>query len=93
VSGRHLQLFILPQDEAAGTRLGISVGRRSGSAVTRNRLRRRVREIFRRQRPAVSGGLRLVVNVKPSAAQTSFSEFARDYLSALERGLSRLRPR
>jgi len=89
VSGRHLQLFLLPRAGAGSSRLGISVGKRLGGAVLRNRLRRRVREIFRRHRPPGAPGIQLVVNVKPSAAGSSFSELSRDYLSALERGLSR----
>jgi ribonuclease P protein component len=92
VSGRHLQLFLLPGD-AGRRRLGVSVGKRSGGAVTRNLLRRRVREIFRRNRPGLPEGFRVVVNVKPSAASTSFAELARDYLSALQRGLSHARGR
>ena len=67
------------------------MGKRSGGAVTRNRLRRRVREIFRRQRQAYPAGLRIVVNVSRSAAAASFSEFAEDYASALRRALSRLK--
>jgi ribonuclease P protein component len=93
VSGRHLQLFLLPPGEAGSSRLGISVAKKSGGAVRRNRLRRRVREIFRRHRRACPAGLRIVVNIKPSAGAASFSELSDDYLSALERGLSRLRSR
>jgi len=91
VSGRHLLLFLLPRGDAEGGRLGISVGKRSGGAVVRNRLRRRLREIFRRHRP--DADVRIVVNVRPSAADASFPELAGDYLSTLERGLSRLRAR
>ena len=92
VSGRHLQLFLLAHRDAEGSRIGISVGRRSGGAVVRNRLRRRVREIFRRGRQGLPAGLQIVVNIKPSAAQAEFSALAEDYFSALGRGLSRLAP-
>ena len=93
VSGRHLQLFLLPRGDAGSWRLGISVGKKSGKAVTRNLLRRRAREIFRRNRRSGPEGLSLVINVKPSAAGVCFSEFAGDYLSALDRGIARLRAR
>ncbi len=91
VSGRHLQLFLLARKGAAAPRIGISTGRRTGSAVTRNRLKRRLREIFRRNRAGLPPGVQVVVNVRSSAASTTFSEFAQDYLSTLERGLSRLK--
>jgi len=92
ISGRHLQLFLLAREGAERSRIGISVGKRSGGSVVRNRLRRRVREIFRRGRRDLPAGLSVVVNIKPSAARAEFSELAGDYVSALARGLSRLKP-
>jgi ribonuclease P protein component len=92
MSGRHLQLFLLAREDRERSRIGISVGKRSGGAVMRNRLRRRVREISRRGRRALPAGLSIVVNIKPSAAGAEFPELVGDYVSALARGLSRLKP-
>jgi len=92
VSGRHLQLFLLARRDGENSRIGISVGRRSGGSVVRNRLRRRVREIFRRGRQGLPPGLQIVVNIKPSAAGAEFSALSEDYFSALTRGLTRLTP-
>ena len=84
VSGRHLQIFLLP--ESGSWRLGISVPRRVGTAVLRNRVRRRLREIFRRNRALLgSSGFRLVVNARPSAAKASFQELLEDYRQILSR--------
>ncbi len=47
------------------TRLGISIGRRFGGAVARNRLKRLLREAFRLERAAMPPGLDLVVLVRP----------------------------
>ncbi|MEO8349278.1 MAG: ribonuclease P protein component [Acidobacteriota bacterium] len=88
VSGRHLQLFFLPP--GARPRLGISVPRRVGEAVMRNLLRRRVRELFRRNRELFgSTGGDVVVNVRPSAAGATFAELGEDYRSSLSRILAR----
>jgi ribonuclease P protein component len=92
VSGRHIQVFLLvdPPGSRRRTRLGISVPRRVGTAVTRNRVRRRLREIFRRTRPLFgSAPARLVVNARPSSAGAAFSELLEDYRSAVTRALSR----
>ena len=94
VSGRHVQVFLLPgPGTTTKTRLGISVPKRVGNAVVRNRVRRRLREIFRRTRvipPPRS--LSLVVNVRPSAAGASFADLSEDFTQAVRRGLSRLPP-
>jgi ribonuclease P protein component len=88
VSGRLLQVFLRPGPDKP--RIGISVPRRVGNAVMRNRLRRRVREIFRRNRDLFrSTSASLVVHVRPAAAAASFSEMLEEYRLAVARGLAR----
>lgn len=88
VSGRHLQVFFLPN--AGAVSLGLSVPNRVGTAPRRNRARRRLREIFRRNRAVFGGrGGRLVVNVRPSASSSSFAELSGDLLSCIARALAR----
>ena len=65
-------------------RLGITVSRKVGRAVTRFRLKRRIREIYRRwsersRLPAYD----LVVHVKPPAAQASFAQLRQELTSQL----------
>jgi len=45
----------------AETRLGLSVGKRCGGSVQRNRIKRLLREAFRRLRAALAGGYDVVV--------------------------------
>jgi ribonuclease P protein component len=62
----HTGHFILFATECAeGTqRLGITVTRKTGNAVVRNRLKRYVRETWRRHRDAFPRGLEIVVLIK-----------------------------
>ena len=91
VTGRHIQVFLLAGRPGGRPRLGISVPRRVGNAVARNRVRRRLREIFRRNRAVLPpGGFDLAVNARPSASSAAFSELGEDYRSAVSRALSRL---
>lgn len=56
---------------SAGSRLGITVGRKVGPAVERNRFKRRVREWFRRHRDDFEEGLDIVVIARRPAVELS----------------------
>ena len=86
VSGRHLQVFVLADPTRDRLRLGISVPKRVGGAVSRNRVRRRLREIFRRTRALMPARrAAIVVNARPSAATASFQELSEDFARAVSR--------
>ncbi|OLD53501.1 MAG: ribonuclease P protein component [Armatimonadetes bacterium 13_1_40CM_3_65_7] len=55
------------------TRIGISVRRSAGSAVRRNRIRRRVREAIRLERDRVAGGFDVVLVPRIPAADAPFT--------------------
>jgi len=80
--GRHFLVIVAsgPSEDGHG-RLGITVSKRVGNAVTRNRIKRWVRE-YVRQAPATSWlptGRDVVVIAKASAARIrDYSEVARD---------------
>lgn len=61
-----LLIFAVPNG-LAHPRLGLSVARRVGSAIRRNRIKRRLREAFRLARHELPGGYDLVIVVRPHA--------------------------
>jgi ribonuclease P protein component len=91
VSGRFLQLFVKSRVEEGSARLGISIPRRAGKAVERNRLRRRLREIFRRNRAFLPRDrVDIVIQSRQGAAGAPFAGLLADYLESLRRVRGRL---
>ncbi len=75
-----------PSSEPAPTRLGVTVTRKVGDAVTRNRIKRLVREVFRQHRRRLPAGLDLVWVAKQQAADASFAEVLSDFEALVRRG-------
>ena len=70
------------------SRIGITATKKVGKAVVRNRMKRWTREVYRHHRESLGIDDRrvdIVVNVKPSAAQTSFDDYSRDLAKGLQR--------
>ncbi len=81
VATRHFVLLLAQRQPGAiadTARLGITVSRRVGPAVTRNRVKRAIREWFRRARIGIDPRLDLVVIARPSSARVPGREIARE---------------
>jgi ribonuclease P protein component len=59
--------------EADVVRLGLAVGKAVGTAVVRNRVKRRLRELFRRHKALVPGGYDLFVRALPASASAPYA--------------------
>jgi ribonuclease P protein component len=71
VSTRFLVLYWFPrEDRDSGSRLGIAVPRKLGGAVTRNQLKRRLREAWR-QLPARPAACDYVLVARPGLAEAA----------------------
>jgi ribonuclease P protein component len=67
----------LGSDEA--TRIGIITSRKVGSAVVRNRVRRRLREIVRADRPQLPPGCWVVLIARARAAEAAFIDLQAEW--------------
>ena len=85
VRGGLLTLGVLRLEEEAGFKVGIVTSRRLGGAVVRNRVRRRLREIVRRDQHALPEGVWLVVIARPAAAQADYAALENEWRRLRER--------
>jgi len=77
----HFTVLCVPR--AAGTRLGITVTRKIGGAVQRNRVKRRVREVFRRDPRHLLPDHDLIVIAKQGAAAVAYGDVRRELATAV----------
>ena len=72
-------LALVRRNEIGVTRLGLTVSNKVGNSVVRNRIRRRLRELFRKRKGALPAGLDLVLVARASAKDADFARLARDF--------------
>src|SRR4051812_14792480 len=84
---RFLVLYAFPREEEAdGPRLGVSVSRKVGGAVDRNRVKRCLREAFWAESGRLPGGSDYVVVARPDARDLA----ERDGMPGVQRALGEL---
>ena len=62
------------------SQLGITVGTKVGKAVVRNKIRRRLREIYRLHEPTIRRGLDVVIVARVKSRYATYQQLEADFL-------------
>ena len=81
---KYLVIYCRP-NHLQENRIGITVGKQLGKAVTRNRVRRRLREIYRINEEQFQCGYDIVIVARSRAVDAEFQALQTAYLCAARR--------
>ena len=73
------------RNRTEGNRVGITVGKKLGKAHIRNRVRRRIREVYRLNEEKFLPGYDIVVVARTRAIGASFDQLMKAYLSLAQK--------
>ena len=85
-ANRHFVLYVFPNPSTGRPRLGLSVSRKVGGAVERNRVKRLLREAFAHVESELEPGRDVVLVARPPARELA----AREGLAGVEVSLAEL---
>ena len=65
--------------------LGITVSKKVGGAVQRNRVRRRIKEIYRLNEPEITRGYDIVIVARVSSVEATYNELNNSVISLMKK--------
>jgi ribonuclease P protein component len=78
ISSPFFVAFCAREEEAAGARIGLTVPRALGTAVVRNRIKRRMREAIRLQFASLSPEWSIVINPRKTVTEAPFGQLRQE---------------
>ncbi|WP_096202883.1 ribonuclease P protein component [Bacillus sp. FJAT-45350] len=84
VANRQFVLYVLHKEEQSNFRLGLSVSKKVGNAVTRNRIKRLIREVFHQYEENLNQKKDFVVIARNPTAEMDFHEVKKSLLHVMK---------
>ncbi|WP_100405883.1 ribonuclease P protein component [Bacillus solitudinis] len=85
VANRQFVLYSLKKEGEATYRIGLSVSKRVGHAVTRNRIKRLIRTVFQENKDDIMPGFDYVIIARKPAAEMDYHQVESSLLHVLRK--------
>lgn len=84
-SGPFFNVYI-KSNHSESVKMGVSVSKRIGNAVVRNKNKRRLREAFRHLLPNLKSGIDVVITAKPPINNLDYAAITEEMVKLFKRG-------
>lgn len=74
IANRQFVIYMLQNPEEREFRIGLSVSKKIGNAVTRNRIKRLIRQVFLEEKHRIKSGKEFIIIARKPAADMGYSE-------------------
>lgn len=83
-SGEHMVLYVV-SSKTKNIKVGLAVTKKIGKAVVRNRVRRQLREIIKKQVPNLKQNYNIIVVARENITSTSFETLTNEFLKLIKK--------
>ena len=83
-SGEHMVLYVV-SSKTKNIKIGLAVTKKIGKAVVRNRVRRQLREIIKKQVPVLKQNYNIIVVARENITTASFENLSNEFLKLVKK--------
>ena len=83
-SGEHIVLYVA-SSKTKNIKVGLAVTKKVGHAVVRNKVRRRLREIIKKQVPNLKQNNNIIIVARDNINEASFEKLSNEFLKLIKK--------
>ena len=83
-SSEHIVLYVV-SSKTKNIKIGLAVTKKVGHAVVRNRVRRQLREIIKKQIPTLKQSFNIIVVARENVTEASFEKISNEFFKLIKK--------